>query len=149
MAENIYKFKNKLDCELVPMFSFTQSQKIIFCYISKQQKPVKSIRRAVQEQIILKSRLSFLPQGLCRKWGCITQIKQSLSWLYSGTSCCICCLCSNQHCSRQYMQFPEGLKCTVLQLLVHMGPQHRKVPGLGSSTSKRAHFVKTFFFGLF
>lgn len=27
MAENIYRFKNKLGCELVSMFSFTQPQK--------------------------------------------------------------------------------------------------------------------------
>lgn len=44
------------------------TKETVFWYVSKHQKMCYFHRRTIQERIIIKSRISFLPRGWCRKW---------------------------------------------------------------------------------
>lgn len=102
--------------------------------LSEKTQLVKSIRRAVWEWIIVKSRLSFLPQGLCRKWGCIMQTSHSVGSAQISVAPDSTCSSQKDSCVLYFSYwFIWDLSIERFQVL-------------GFSTNNPAHFMNTFFF---
>lgn len=145
MAENIYKFKNKLGCESVSMLSFTQSQKKCVA-ISLSNKTLLNPSE-VWEQIIIKSRLSFLPWGLCRKWGHTVQISHSVGSAQGLAAVSVVSaqitVAPDSTCSSQ-----KGSSVLYFSYWFTWDLSIARFQVLGFGTSNPAHFMNAFFFFL-